>query len=272
MDTGDYLCYDSQTITTAIDGSGLSWDDYPLMSPYLREVMRAHMTPKAFIELHHAPSTFGNIFRLIGTRPETVPVFRKEGSIFVELAKRSHAPYRPILACMQILLKYNRSTIEKNAGAARSIHDGFQNMAIVTECRTNLRSMDDQTVVVAGAKRYEALSAFVRPRFGGDVHSTHTAGFFPYLSNRSDALGEIMFCFHHAARRTLVLVTAPIEAREDAIAFLRAHSTLHPFDKHCAVCGKTGDLRKCPCKRVRYCSAECQQMDWPEHKEEGCCH
>ena len=261
----NYMCYDGQRITSTGNSPNPSWDDYTTMDPYLREVMRSQITPKAFIELHYAPSTFGNIFQLISTRPETVPIFRQEGNIFVELGKRSHAPYRPILACMQTLLKHNRQTIEANVFHTHSLlHDGFQNMAIVTECRNHLLAPTEKA-----PERFEALSIFVRHQFGSDVRLTSTTGFFPYMSNRSDALGEIMFCFHHAKRRTLALVTAPIEARKDAINFIRAHGTLHTFDKHCAVCGKTGDLRKCPCKRVRYCCAECQHVDWPEHKA-GC--
>ena len=38
----------------------------------------------------------------------------------------------------------------------------------------------------------------------------------------------------------------------------------------CAKCGKKEDfgteLLQCPCRIVRYCSAECQKQDWPEHE------
>lgn len=37
---------------------------------------------------------------------------------------------------------------------------------------------------------------------------------------------------------------------------------------HCAVCKKTGDLKKCAgCEQVFYCSAEHQRKDWPVHKK-----
>ena len=264
MDTkGNYLVQDAQAlgITSAPGGS---WDDYPTMDPYMRELMRTSMTPQAFVVLHYTPSTFEKIFKLITTRFETVPIFKKEGNIFVELAKRSQAPYRPIFACMQTLLKHNLETIQHNIRNNKqdSISTGFQNLAFVTESRVKMTTE-------TASERYNALSSFIRPQYGGDVRSTSVDGFFPYFSNRSDALGEIMFYFHHAKLKGPVLVTAPVDEREAAIAFLRAHGTLHPFDKFCAVCGRTGGLLKCPCKRVRYCCAECQHADWPEHKV-GC--
>ena len=267
MDTlpTNYLVQDAQALGINTSAPGVSWDDYPSMCPFLREVIRTTMTPKAFVELHYTPSTFGKIFGLITTRFETVPIFRKEGNIFVELGKHSQAPYRPIHTCMQTLLKHNLQTINDNIRNNKrdSISNGFQNLAFVTESRVK---MTTEEVV---SERFNALSSFTLQQYGEHVQSTSVDGFFPYFSNRSDALGEIMFYFHHAKLKGPVLVTAPVEEREAAITFLRTHSTLHTFDKICAVCGKTGGLLKCPCKRVRYCSAECQHADWPEHKA-GC--
>jgi hypothetical protein len=243
---------------------GLSWDDYPLMDPIMRELMRITMTPQAFIKLHYTPSTFGNIFKLITTRFETVPIYKKEGNIFVELGKKSQAPYRPIFANAQTLLTHNLQTIQDNIRNNKqdSISTGFQNLAFVYESRVNMTAE-------TGSERYNTLSSLIRPQYGWDVVSTTVDGFFPYFSNRSNALGEIMFFFHHAKLKGPALVTAPVEEREAAITFLRTHSTLHTFEKYCAICGKTGGLLKCPCKRVRYCSVECQHADWPEHKA-GC--
>jgi hypothetical protein len=258
-----YLVQDAQALgITSAPGS--SWDDYPSMCPFFREVMRTTMTPKAFVELYYTASTFEKIFGLITARFEMVPIFRKEGKIFVELGKKSQAPYRPIFACMQSLLKHNLQTIEDNIrnNQRDSISRGFQNIAFVTASRVKMT-----TEVVS--ERFNALSSFTRPQYGEDVQSTSVDGFFPYFSNRSDALGEIMFYFHHSNLKGPALVTAPVQEREAAITFLRARSTLHTFDKFCAVCGKTGGLLKCPCKRVRYCCAECQHADWPEHRA-GC--
>eukprot|EP00729_Bicosta_minor_P023641 gene23641-18474_t len=49
------------------------------------------------------------------------------------------------------------------------------------------------------------------------------------------------------------------------------------MDGQCSHCGKSSaSLRRCTgCFRVGYCSSECQQMDWKEHKMDckmGCDH
>ena len=37
--------------------------------------------------------------------------------------------------------------------------------------------------------------------------------------------------------------------------------------KRCAICGAGGKLKKCSgCHTVRYCGADCQQADWPDHR------
>lgn len=46
--------------------------------------------------------------------------------------------------------------------------------------------------------------------------------------------------------------------------------TTNVFEKHrwCAMCKKEDDSCKwCACKRIRYCSVECQRKDRPEHKK-----
>ena len=40
----------------------------------------------------------------------------------------------------------------------------------------------------------------------------------------------------------------------------------------CPVCGAEGARLLCGrCRAVRYCSKECQAVDWKEHKKKGCC-
>jgi hypothetical protein len=80
-------------------------------------------------------------------------------------------------------------------------------------------------------------------------------GFFRYKCNRSDALGEIMLRFLHAKRKALALITAPIEAQEVTIAFLRTHGTLHTFDKFCAVLQQDGRPVKCRLSAPAFASA-----------------
>ena len=35
----------------------------------------------------------------------------------------------------------------------------------------------------------------------------------------------------------------------------------------CRQCGNTHDLKACSCKKVRYCSIECQKLHWKSHKK-----
>jgi hypothetical protein len=54
-----------------------------------------------------------------------------------------------------------------------------------------------------------------------------------------------------------------------AVTSDKAHSGPRPRKKFCAYCGKTDDckFRKCgACRKVRYCSTECQNHHWREHK------
>ena len=81
---------------------------------------------------------------------------------------------------------------------------------------------------------------------------------------------ELVFAFYHEGLRKVALVAVPGEAhRKDAIAFVAKKAIVLPFDKVCSWCGRAAEhLRKCPCKEVRYCNADCQGRHWGLHKPE----
>jgi hypothetical protein len=233
-----------------------SWYDYPCLSKDFQEFMSATITPSAYLKLYHQPETFEKVFGFISQKFDTLPIFRKDGWIYTQLeAKKLRSPYRPIADAARKMLKSSKEWMERNVqeGRTRDISH-FINMAFVFESKLLLSD--------GGVSRMEELSA----ASGLTVERLVLNGFYPYFSNRSEALGEIMFLFHHAKLRCLALITVPIEEREEAVTFIRAHGTVYRFDKLCALCGKTGDLLKCPCKRVRYCGAECQHAHWGEHR------
>lgn len=239
------LLGDLQSIGLGPDSPG-SWHQYPSLTPEFQAFMSTAITPFAYYRLYFQPNTFENIFGLISQRFESLTIFRKDGWIFTQLeAKKLRSQYRPIFDAARVMLR--RSKEEQ--------HDirQFVNMSFVFEQQLFLTE--------GGPTRMEAFSK----EEGLSVQQHVLNGFFPYFSNRSDDLGEIMFIFHHAKLKRLALVTVPIDEREEAVHFIRTHGTMHTFDKLCAVCGKTGELLKCPCKRVRYCGAECQRAHWAEH-------
>ena len=255
------ICGDLQAIGLGPD-CPTAWDGYPDIPVEYREHLGATITPGACLRLHYLPDTFAEVFGLISARFEKIPIFRKDGVIFTGLeSKPSRSPYRSITDAVKDMLKSNHEWMERNIeiGNTKDISH-FLNMSFIFEVKLFLDEAEP-----IGPPRYESFTDSA----GRTVRRSVVTGFFPYISNRSDTLGEIMFFFHHAKLKRIALITAPIGERADAVNFIRAHGTLHTFDKLCAMCGKTGDLRKCEgCKSVRYCSKECQVAHWSEHKRE----
>jgi hypothetical protein len=72
--------------------------------------------------------------------------------------------------------------------------------------------------------------------------------------------------------------TAVIERLEETIK--KAQHGLQKLEQHCSFCNQTAlesnkttdpTLKVCSrCKKVFYCSKECQRLDWPNHKK--VCH
>ncbi len=225
-------------------GSPVEWSAYSSINPFFREMLETLYTPAAYKALHYNPNTFKRIYELPGMmRFSALEIFKLENGKFTpQLSHCSRAPYRPIFVAAQQMVKANHRNILQNL-IERNTDDvsPFVNMGFACETR------------VEGG--------------GGVRRKVLFKGFFPYFSNSSAALGEIMFFFTRAETDRLALVTAPAGERQQAIEFIRAHGVIQFFDKVCAQCGlAASDLYKCPCKTVRYCCTECHHAHWPMHK------
>ena len=118
----------------------------------------------------------------------------------------------------------------------------------------------------------EPLPVLMSISFAYDAGGCRVVGYAPY-ARCGDRIGaETVFAFYHRLMRRVVLITAPGE--EHAEAALRCICDLGvvlPFDRACGWCGApAGGLKKCPCKGVRYCGADCQRRHWALHRV-ACC-
>lgn len=100
-------------------------------------------------------------------------------------------------------------------------------------------------------------------------------GMLGYVSYYTYALGdETIYVYYHETLSQIVLLcasTAPACAA--ACRFVKATGLVLPFGKLCSYCGNRtwcgqGEAKnkKCPCKKVRYCSKDCQVAHWPAHR------
>ena len=99
-------------------------------------------------------------------------------------------------------------------------------------------------------------------------------GYIPYYSFADDIFGdEIMYAFFHKSIDAVVMLIAKrADAHAAAKKGMQSMADQTPFGTLCACCGvrrEGGKLRKCPCKTVRYCSKECQNAHWADHR--ACC-
>lgn len=223
-------------------GSADAWSGYAMISPSFRRMVEPLFTPSAFKALHYNPATFKRIYELPGMAFHMLEIFKFENGIFIPPSSR--APYHIVFNAARQMVRMNHRNILRNIIERRTDDiSPFVNMGFVFESRFGWWGEEADRQML-----YK--------------------GFFPYFSNSSVSLAEIMFFFIHAETDRLVLVTAPTSERRRATDFIRAHGAMHFFDKVCAQCGLTGsDMYKCPCKAVRYCSTECQHAHWPLHSE-----
>jgi hypothetical protein len=236
-------------------GSSNNWDDYE-MSPVMREALGAVSTPSAYKALHFQEGSFEEIYDLRKMEFKNLTVFkfhqsnaRPEPTEFQEITEvtkdvetyilHDTRPYRR-------LFDLARTMVERNRRAA--IH-----------CRRTGNTQEiDLLAGMAFASKIEILSDETPARIT-------VSGFYPYFCTR-DEDNESIFIFFHVELNRLVMAAA--RNRQYALNLILKHGRLHTFDKTCAYCGKTGDLRKCKCKGVRYCSRECQLGHWTKHRVE----
>jgi hypothetical protein len=93
-----------------------------------------------------------------------------------------------------------------------------------------------------------------------------------YVFNGADE--ETIYAFYQEELAAVVLLVAMGDvARDEAMRFIMHTSIRTSAGKVCCECGARAPqggpkLKKCPCKKVRYCSRECQTAHWAAHR---CC-
>jgi hypothetical protein len=102
------------------------------------------------------------------------------------------------------------------------------------------------------------------------------AGFIPYFAFKATRTAEeSIYAFYHEDRAAVVMLTVSGDlARKSAMRVIVDESFRVPAGKICCECGArrvegAPKLKKCPCKKVRYCSKECQKAHWRDHRV--CC-
>ena len=96
-----------------------------------------------------------------------------------------------------------------------------------------------------------------------------------YVFNDAAPDEETLYAYFHEELGAVVLLTATGEqARDAAMHIIVSTSIETSAGKVCCECGARAPqggpkLKKCPCKKARYCSTECQHAHWPDHR--ACC-
>ncbi|CAN0472242.1 unnamed protein product, partial [Ectocarpus sp. 8 AP-2014] len=88
------------------------------------------------------------------------------------------------------------------------------------------------------------------------------SGFVESMSSANALeLVQLQTCFHRAALSPL------FPAHEKLSTQFPASGTATDGSRKCAKCGKGGNSLQCSrCRKVAYCSKECQRRDWKSHK------
>ena len=175
---------------------GMPWSAFPEISTEAQRVLESTYSTKAFIELHYVPETFDKLFNM-DKKFARLPIFRKDGSVFVQLAsKTTRYPYIAIHNAGMERLQDNRKWRTRNVQTGNKPDIArFFNMAFVSETKSD---------------------RYVCQKTGEEIRYSQVDGFFPYFSNRSDKLKEIMFYFHHKVIFLLLSCPAPTQSNSSS--------------------------------------------------------
>lgn len=218
-----------------IDPHAPTWAEFVRLSPEDERVMNSIMTPAGLRNMLASEQTFVGLLAACGQIFSATPVYTLTPQGFQELrGGAARARYAPHFAEMQQWVLRNHEIRAEYAASGHSRPADFFNLSFAFP---------------GGAEGF--------------------VGYVTYLRYTSvELLGdEHVFLFYHQGRRKAVLAVIPsIEQRSAGVAFMCAHGLVNAFDKVCAWCGHVGGLVKCPCRRVRYCGADCQRRHWELHK------
>ena len=241
-------------------GSSNNWDDYPALPHLMREVLSSIITPSAYKELHFQPDSFAHIYPLYKMGFKRLVIFKiSESTINVPPTVTEHAELTAVVRDAEsVLVQENRSAYRRIFELARVAMK--HNLDVSIRNRSTGNTQDIESL-------FNMAFAFPIESRDEEWLGVVAKGFFPYFSLNHEALDESVFFFFHERLGQIVMVAAATRAH--ALNFILKHGRRHAFDKTCAFCGKTGDLRKCSCCRmVRYCSKGCQDEHWAKHKVE----
>ena len=263
-DKGNLNIYGKMSNIGLGPGSPNNWEDYPTLPPLMQAALNAIITPSAYKALHFHPDSFAQVYGLRNMRVKDVMIFKiHEPTTAADVpAPTEHEELTVVKTDASAVLLPQPSRHELSAyraiiGTAITVIGRNHRAAI--HCRNTGRTQDiDALLNMAFAFAIEQED---------DPSRLTAKGFYPYFSLNHEALNESVFFFFHEHLNRVIMVASATRAH--ALNFILKHGRRHAFDKTCAFCGKTGDLRKCSCcKMVRYCSKGCQDEHWARHKVE----
>jgi hypothetical protein len=217
-----------------LDPNGKSWGAFMDLGPEDQAILEKILTPHAFRALICLEENFEHLVRISNQIFTTVPIFTlTAGSNVIKPLQGAGARSRYSLCfhLIQHMMLLNRQRLSQGI----SDHSELIN--------TSIAFCKDSRDKLMGFNLY---LRYTDPTTIGE---------------------ELVFAFFHHGMRKVALIAVPGETHRDAaLKFIGSKSILLPFDKVCAWCGRAAeDLKKCPCKAVRYCNSDCQRLHWDMH-------
>jgi hypothetical protein len=218
-----------------LDPEGKTWAEFVRVPPEVQNELERVITPRAFRKNVCAAKSFEHLFKIVDQKFTHFPIFTLTSCGFKLLkVPSSRARYHRCFIVFQAIMKENRRLLQSG------VDDDF--------------------------------SKFVHLSFSISSVGEKLSGFNTFsVYTDEDTLGsEFVFAIYHKRMQMVVLVVIPGEDHtHDATRFICTESIKIPFDKVCSCCSRMAeDLKKCPCKAVRYCDGNCQRLDWRMHRLE----